>query len=300
MSQVESQLHQLITHSHEEVLGLLTDANMTSIFEDYEDFKVLVVRRIIFLDSRMKILPESFLIVDERVYFFNESKDTLQQLKGGFQGLLLKLEKFYNNNQKILANYTSGVEKLEDYLFERSTPSYFMDLWFDLKRDLSKIDNYYYRNGLVYREFFKNCENMFGKLTDEFKDIEEGIQFHRSNLEAMMGRLDGVYSYYDSVKADRLNKTLLSLTVISGIFLPLNLIVGFFGMNTPGLPFLNDPKGTQNVLAILGGVLLVCMVGLQIIHLIDRYLLRYILGRYDFYKNIQTQIEDFGNRIRGK
>ena len=211
-----------------------------------------------------------------------------------------KLEGFYGSNQKIIAGYTSQVEKLEDFLFERQAPGYFMDLWFDLKREISRLDNYYYRNSIVFREFLKVCDPMFGKLKDEFTDVSEDIQYQMANINSLKSRLDGVHHYHDSIKTDRLNKTLLSLTVISGIFLPLNLIVGFFGMNTPGLYFMNDVNGTQKVVVILVSVLLVCLLGIKLVQLIDHYLLRFVLGRYSFYKNLTQNLEDFGDRLRGK
>jgi magnesium transporter len=40
------------------------------------------------------------------------------------------------------------------------------------------------------------------------------------------------------------------LTIISAIFLPLTLVTGFFGMNTGGLPFTDDPHGTTKVIVI--------------------------------------------------
>ena len=141
---------------------------------------------------------------------------------------------------------------------------------------------------------------MFGKLKDEFTDVSEDIQYQMANINSLKSRLDGVHHYHDSIKTDRLNKTLLSLTVISGIFLPLNLIVGFFGMNTPGLYFMNDVNGTQKVVVILVSVLLVCLLGIKLVQLIDHYLLRFVLGRYSFYKNLTQNLEDFGDRLRGK
>jgi magnesium transporter len=37
------------------------------------------------------------------------------------------------------------------------------------------------------------------------------------------------------------------LTILSAIFLPLTLVTGFFGMNTGGLPYTEDPHGTMKV-----------------------------------------------------
>ena len=45
-----------------------------------------------------------------------------------------------------------------------------------------------------------------------------------------------------------MNKNIYYLTIISGIFLPLTLITGFFGMNTGGLPLTNNPNGTLYVI----------------------------------------------------
>ena len=48
-----------------------------------------------------------------------------------------------------------------------------------------------------------------------------------------------------------MNRIIYVLTLLSGVFLPLNLIVGFFGMNTTSLPFTKIDGGTYNVILIL-------------------------------------------------
>ena len=39
------------------------------------------------------------------------------------------------------------------------------------------------------------------------------------------------------------NRTLFTLTVVTVLALPINIIAGFFGMNVGGIPFANDPEG---------------------------------------------------------
>ncbi len=294
-------LDKIIPHSLEEVKSLI-DNSKTSLFEDYGGFKLFIIRKIILSGKNLSFPTDTFIIVpkDNQIYQFDAQTNQTIKIEDGYEGLLRKIETIYSDNQKIIATYSSGVENLEDYLYTRSAPEYFMDLWFDLKRVLAKLENYYYRNSIVYREFFKTMEGSFGDWWDEYKDVEENISFQISNITTLMGRLDGVYNYFESIKADRLNKTLLSLTVISGIFLPLNLIVGFFGMNTPGLYFLEDQQGTQKVIIVLIAVLLTFLVGFKIVQIIDRYLLRFILGRYDFYKNLTSKIEDLNSRMHGR
>lgn len=293
-------LDDLISHSREEVREIIAAPEPYSVYEDYDDFQVLLLRRIELQSESVNFRPEIFVLKAGEIYYLDRDSGDFTHLAKGFGGLYQQLENYYKNNQKVLTGYSGQIEKLEDFLFERKIPSFFMDIWFDVKKDLSKLENYYYRNGIVYREFFRKMHASFGEWQDEFKDVEDSIHFQTSNIMTLKSRLDGVHHYYDSVKHERLNKTLLTLTLISGIFLPLNLIVGFFGINMAGLPFADDRLGAEKVLLIMGGVLLVCLMGFQIVRVIDRYLLRFLIGRYDFYKNISARIDEFSSRLRGK
>ena len=293
-------LTQLIEHDIPEVCELLTPVDPYSTYEDYDDFKILLIRRISFNQNQMNFTSEAFLLKSQEVYYYDRAHQEFVKLQHDYRDLVRLLEGYYKNNQKIITAYSSQIEKLEDDLFDRNVPSIFMDLWFDLKKDLSKLENYYYRNGIVYHEFLRKAAPEIGDLKDEFKDIADGIQFQSSNIDTLTSRLDGVHHYYDSIKSDRLNKTLLTLTVISGIFLPLNLIVGFFGMNTPGLFFMHDETGTEKVVLLLAAVFFVLFLGVPIVRWLDRYILRFILGRYDFYRVISARIDEISGRLRGK
>jgi magnesium transporter len=279
---------------------MMTSAEPFSAFENYGEFSILLLRRIEFAKNQLDFNSEFFILKEKNVFYFNRAEAHFVQLKESFLDFVRQLDGYYRNNQKIITAYSSQIEHLEDALFDRNLSSVFMDIWFDLKKDMSKLENYYYRNGIVYHEFLKAMDLQFGNLKDDFKDIEDGIQFHISNINSLKSRLDGVHHYYDSIKSDRLNKTLLMLTMISGIFLPLNLIVGFFGMNTLGLYFSNDPSGSKKVVLILISVFFVCLLGIQAIQLADKYILQFVLGRYSFYKNISKRIEELGNRLTGK
>lgn len=293
-------LSNLIQQNLDEVQDTLWATEPYSVFEDYGDFQILILRRIEVEDETIGFKPESFVLRRDGIFYLNRETETFSKLANGWKDLYRQLEIYYKNNQKIITAYSGQIEKLEDYLFERKIPGFFMDIWFDVKKDLSKLENYYYRNGIVYREFIKKMDSQFGDWKDEFKDIEDSIQFQTSNIGTLKSRLDGVHHYFDSIKHDGLNKTLLSLTLISGVFLPLNLIVGYFGINTPGLPLLHDPLGSEKVLLILAGVLTFCLMGFKIIRLLDRYILRFLIGRYDFYKNISARLDELSERLRGK
>jgi len=284
----------------EDIESLMTSDKATSSFEDYDQVKVLILRRVEVSGDDLNFKPESFLLKASEVWRFDRDTKVLAPVAGGYEELFKTLDSYYRKSQRIVSGYLGQVEELEDYLFERNIPKVFMDIWFDLKKDLSRLENYYYRNQMIFHDFIKKSELWLGDGTEKFKGLQEEIKFQSANVESLKGRLDGVHNYYESVKADRLNKTLLSLTIISGIFLPLNLIVGFFGMNTPGLFFLADPEGTQKVVWVLAGVFLFFLLGFKVVRVIDNYVLRFLLGRYDFYRNLTVKLDEISDRLRGK
>lgn len=293
-------LSEIARHDRDEVESILVPKDQYSVFEDYDDFLVLVIRHLQLIPNEgIGFTSNAFLIRDSIVYSYQRESGNLKSVSGGVENLLRSLEGYYIRNQRIIDGYAKEVEGLEDTLFNRRIPSYFLDMWFDLKKDLSKIENFYYRNSIVYREFFKKSEKLIGDLVDEFNDIGEGIEFQATAVKALSSRLESLHHYYESIKGDRLNKTLLMLTIISGVFLPLNLIVGFFGMNTSGMFLQTDPKASETVVIILVCVFITCALGLRVIKAIDHYILKFLLGRYNFYKNITKRLSEIEERLKG-
>ncbi len=285
---------------YSEVKKIILSENSVSRFEDYGSFQILILRRILFDKVAMTFVPEIFIFEPEVVHHYDKESGELNCVKESYSGLFELLESFYSNNQKLILGYSEGIESLEESLFERKISKIFMDNWFDFKKDIAKIENYYSRNIFVFQEFLKKMEIHKSGFLETFSSIENMILLHISNIQILKGRLDSIHHYYGSIKNDRLSKTIFMLTVISGIFLPLNLIVGFFGMNTDGMIFKDNPMGTRNVIILLGTVVLSVLLGVKVISTLDRYFFRFVLGRYDFYNNIVKKLNEFDARIKGK
>ena len=62
-------------------------------------------------------------------------------------------------------------------------------------------------------------------------------------------RVEDIYSFIQSDKNDKINKNIYLLTLLSALFLPLNFITGFFGMNTNGMFLSSFKDGTFIVFA---------------------------------------------------
>ncbi len=96
------------------------------------------------------------------------------------------------------------------------------------------------------------CQNERPELKKQLKNYvyEAGVLKNAACENA--ARIDDIYAHIQSLKNDKINRNIYILTLLSALFLPLNFITGFFGMNTNGM-FLN---GFQNGTAIVAGSML--------------------------------------------
>lgn len=296
----EYKLEELVKSHLKEVGDLIFNPNQPSVYEDYEDFQILIVRKMSIAENNLRFITEVFIIIENNAYHLQQKSGVFYKLKKGNFSMYKLLENFYLENFRIIEIYVAEVEKLEEYLFNRNPPAYFMDFWFDVKKALARAENYYYRSAIVFKEFLKKSQSFIGTLEDEFSDIDDNIKFQTTNLNTLQSRLESLHNYYESIKNDKLNSTLLLLTLISGVFLPLNLIVGFFGINTEGLFFKDDPQGTLKVVIILFGVLVFCLIGLKIIRMLNDYVLKFFLGKHDLYKRLSQKLENLDQQLKGK
>jgi Mg2+ and Co2+ transporter CorA len=62
-------------------------------------------------------------------------------------------------------------------------------------------------------------------------------------------RLNDLYSDYQMMGSDRVERRLRLLTIVSAVTLPLGLIAGLLGMNVGGVPGIDNPSGFVTVMA---------------------------------------------------
>jgi magnesium transporter len=261
-----------------------------SAFQDLEENFYYITRFLKIQEDELVFASMGYFFFQNHVYFYQKESETFVHFADDLEKLFDVLEEVYDSNQAILNFYIEEIEKKEDLLYERVVPATFMDTWFDLKKDVSRIDRYFGRQIMAFNDMVK----WMGKYQKEFvayaNSFVHDVRFSQSNAQGGLSRLDNLHHYYSSIKNDKLNRNIYLLTVLSGIFLPLNLIVGFFGMNTEGLLFKDNPKGTMYVMYTLSGILLLSLLGTNIFRVLDRLFLKRLLGRTSFYKRLDKNI----------
>jgi zinc transporter len=75
-----------------------------------------------------------------------------------------------------------------------------------------------------------------------------------NELQALSERAVLVHEQIEDTRAEQMNKTMLLLTAVTVILLPLTVISGILGMNVAGIPFAQSPWAFWVVLAVLAAV----------------------------------------------
>jgi magnesium transporter len=100
------------------------------------------------------------------------------------------------------------------------------------------------------------------------RDVLEHIERVLSHVRRLEASSETAVQMHFSEQSNRTNNIMRTLTVLTAIFLPLNLVTGFFGMNFEGLPLIHSPTGFW--IAFL--IMLALGVGMSVFFWRKRYL----------------------------
>ncbi|WP_100330739.1 magnesium/cobalt transporter CorA [Bacillus xiapuensis] len=133
-----------------------------------------------------------------------------------------------------------------------------IDRLFDIRHDMAKLRRSIFpMRDLVYRmlnstrlEFMKDRHLYYRDVYDHLLKLVEMLESYRDFSS-------DVRDNYLSVNSDKMNKIMMTLTVITTIFMPLTFIAGIYGMNFSNMPELEYRYGyfitigTMAVIALL-------------------------------------------------
>jgi magnesium transporter len=100
------------------------------------------------------------------------------------------------------------------------------------------------------------------------RDVLEHIERVLTHVRRLEQSAENAVQMHFSALGHRTNAIMRTLTVLTAIFLPLNLITGFFGMNFDALPFIHDETGVWVAIGLMGAI----GVGLGLFFWRKRYL----------------------------
>ncbi len=87
------------------------------------------------------------------------------------------------------------------------------------------------------------------------RDVLDHIERVLSHVRRLESSAESAVQLHFSALGNRTNDIMRTLTVLTAIFMPLNLVTGFFGMNFDGLPLIHSSTGVwlaSGIMALIG------------------------------------------------
>lgn len=236
---------------HELHLKDLKNPIHPSLYEVHEGYEILILRLPELWEGKANILAlrsedfwkvkgrffsYSFVITGEQVYFYDRKQETLILYANGFHDLYTFLDEKVDAFMEDIEIAHDKIAFIEESLYKKQSFNP-MQRWHILKKELSRTERVITKAVDVFERFISKHPIIQARLLNEFNDLSEHLERSLRSTVAANTQLDDIYRYHNIQTNDRLNRSIYLLTIISVIFLPLNLVVGFFGMNTGGLPF---------------------------------------------------------------
>jgi len=236
-------------------------------FIAHENYSILILR--LPEIKHHQITPHSYAFViqeDGSAFFYDREEAKLKKL-GSLCELNDFLDKKIEKLIKLIAHYHLEIEQLEESLYEDNLSNMFMQQWMHYKKNISLIHRFMFHASLTFELFITHHKNRKHDAFEElaYADVYEHIKRISDLSKAALERLDNLYDFYRAKVDERMNKNIYYLTILSGIFMPLTLVTGFFGMNTGGLFWQNDIDGTLK--AILLSLVLELLIVLPFVFL---------------------------------
>lgn len=185
----------------------------------------------------------------------NLSKITQERLIFGF------LEGFLNENYSLLLEIENDISEHEDRIINRTIDNDFNHQITSLRKKLLLLDNYYQQFIAIGEELEENASDIFQVENLHYFSIFSSKATRLCNNVRMLQEYSiHVRESYHAQLDNDMNKTMKMFTVITTIFLPLTLIVGWYGMNFTTMPELTWRYGYLYVIVLSIVIAAICFI----------------------------------------
>ncbi|AXX91936.1 magnesium transporter [Malaciobacter molluscorum LMG 25693] len=215
-----------------------------------DEYDLLIMRLPLKQEETFYADNSSFIFTNDSYFYFDKDKKEFIDIKSIKQVYNI-LNKKIDESLCLSLEIFSKIEEMEDKFYENIEIKGFNKKWFTLKNQLIRMNRVLSKTIEQLKRFILNYKKEEDFLEINFHDLLEHLERAQRNSTHSLEKLDALYNFHTTNSNEKMNKTIYVLTLLSGIFLPLNLVVGFFGMNTSGLPLTKIENGTFFVLIIL-------------------------------------------------
>lgn len=174
------------------------------------------------------------------------------------------LDFLIQDDKKFLENMEFHMSVLETKMLKEPIDPAFINEILSIKKELMYIWNYY-EQLIDVGEVLRDNENdmfpvenarRFSIFTDRAMRLSENVKYLKEYTVQLRETHDAMLDY-------NLNNIMKLLTVITTVFLPLTLIVGWYGMNFANMPELTWKYGYYGVILFSAAVIIFCIAAFK-------------------------------------
>lgn len=191
--------------------------------------------------SRLPASPPDLMLrmVNHMVDSYLELRRLLTRQLGHLQEQLLNPRSHFNN-WRMLLDARNALHSLEDICEDQRSA---MQEWLDALEEWPEPNE----GGAARDQELLRVRS---------RDVLEHIERVLSHVRRLETSAEGAVQLHFSALSNRTNAIMRTLTVLTAIFLPLNLITGIFGMNFDALPLIHSATGVWVAFGIMASVAL--------------------------------------------
>ena len=224
--------------------------------QDARDRVGLFVKKNLMLIVSLRDDDESIpASLEEALKRMNAKTATLERLICAF------FERLLSRDGSDLERFDQRIAEMEEQIEDNTTGKRFNSEVLALRRQLLVIRNYYEQLLDLFDAMLENEADLFAaKQLYHFRTARDKIARLSANAQLLRDSLVQVREAYMAALDYNANRLMRVFTIVTVLFLPLTLIVGWYGMNFRYMPELSSPYGYPAVIVLSVLVVALCLL----------------------------------------
>ncbi len=251
----DQHIHGTLSSYHDYLFGVIIGINPGRIVEVQDRIGVYIKKNLLLITIIEDRDDSTKMMILKMLEHLNLSKISLERLLFGF------LECFINQDYTLLVGIEEEISAHEDRINECRLEKAFNHEITDIRKRLMLLDNYYQQFIAIGEELEENSADIFREevlhLFHVFADRASRLSNNTRTLQEYCVQVRE--AYHAQLDYD-LNKIMKLFTVVTTIFLPLTLIVGWYGMNFTSMPEIAWRYGYLYVITLSVIVAVICLI----------------------------------------
>ncbi len=239
----------------EYTFGLVNLLNLRDVFGSRDKFAFFIKKNLFLVVNIDDADSNTAQIFETSINRFRPENATLEKIVYGF------FDGIMSNDNKIMENIEINISNLEDKIQDEHIEKIFVSELIAIKKELIVIRNYYEQFVTIGEELQENENDIFSEEDLRyFKIFTDKVSRLSNNTAMLKDYTVQVREAYDALMNYNINKVMKIFTVVTTIFLPLTLIVGWYGMNFTHMPELTWAYGYPLVIIMSLAIVVICII----------------------------------------